>query len=152
MDRRRRALIAALAAAAVGPVRAEPRIMLKRIPSTGEELPAIGLGTWQTFDVRGDSGSAAPLREVLRLFSEAGGRMVDSSPMYGAAEAVVGELTAGLGLRDKLFMATKVWTHGREQGIRQMEESFRRMRVERMDLMQVHNLADVAVHTRTLSE
>ena len=125
--------------------------MLKRIPSTGEELPAIGLGTWQTFDVRG-SAAAAPLREVLKAFSEAGGRVVDSSPMYGAAESVVGELTAGLGLREQLFMATKVWTHGREQGIRQMEESFRRMRVERMDLMQVHNLADVATHTRTLKE
>jgi diketogulonate reductase-like aldo/keto reductase len=127
-------------------------MLLKRIPSTGEELPAIGLGTWQTFDVRGDPGALSPLREVVKTFAEAGGRVVDSSPMYGAAESVVGELTGGLGLRDKLFMATKVWTHGREQGIRQMEQSFRRMRVERMDLMQVHNLADVATHTRTLRE
>ena len=125
--------------------------MLKRIPSTGEELPAIGLGTWQTFDVRG-SAAATPLSEVLKAFSDAGGRVVDSSPMYGAAESVVGELTARLGLREQLFIATKVWTHGREQGIRQMEESFRRMRVERMDLMQVHNLADAATHTRTLRE
>jgi len=152
MDRRRRALIAALAAATVAPARADSRIVLKRIPSSGEELPAIGIGTWQTFDVRGDPAAAAPLREVLKAFAEAGGRVVDSSPMYGGAESVVGELTAGLGLRDKLFMATKVWTHGREQGIRQMEESFRRMRVERMDLMQVHNLADVETHTRTLME
>jgi diketogulonate reductase-like aldo/keto reductase len=152
MDRRRRALIAALAAAPVAPARADSRIVLKRIPSSGEELPAIGIGTWQTFDVRGDRAAAAPLREVLKAFAEAGGRVVDSSPMYGGAESVVGELTAGLGLRDKLFMATKVWTHGREQGIRQMEESFRRMRVERMDLMQVHNLADVETHTRTLME
>ena len=124
--------------------------MTKRIPVSGEELPAIGIGTWQTFDVRGNA--RAPLREVLEAFSEAGGRVVDSSPMYGAAEAVVGELSAELGLRGRLFMATKVWTHGREQGIRQMEESFRRMRVERMDLMQVHNLADVEAHTRTLRE
>jgi diketogulonate reductase-like aldo/keto reductase len=152
MDPRRRALIAALAAAAVGPARANERIVLKRIPSSGEELPGIGIGTWQTFDVRGDAAALAPLREVLKAFSEAGGRVVDSSPMYGAAESVVGELTAGLGLRDRLFIATKVWTHGREQGIRQMEESFRRMRVERMDLMQVHNLADVETHTRTLKE
>ncbi|HEV8106711.1 MAG TPA: aldo/keto reductase [Burkholderiales bacterium] len=152
MDPRRRALIAALAAAAVRPAHSNERIVLKRIPSSGEELPAIGIGTWQTFDVRGDPAALAPLREVLKAFSEAGGRVVDSSPMYGAAESVVGELTAGLGLRERLFIATKVWTHGREQGIRQMEESFRRMRVERMDLMQVHNLADVETHTRTLKE
>jgi diketogulonate reductase-like aldo/keto reductase len=152
MDRRRRALIAALAAAAVRPALADSRIVLKRIPSSGEELPAIGIGTWQTFDVRGDRAALAPLREVLKAFSAAGGRVVDSSPMYGAAEAVVGELAAGLGLRDKLFMATKVWAHGRDQGARQIEESFRRMRVERMDLMQVHNLADVETHTRTLKD
>ena len=124
--------------------------MTKRIPVSGEELPVIGIGTWQTFDVRGNA--RAPLREVLKAFSEAGGRVVDSSPMYGAAEAVVGELSTELGLRGRLFMATKVWTHGQEQGIRQMEESFRRMRVERMDLMQVHNLADVETHTPTLRE
>jgi diketogulonate reductase-like aldo/keto reductase len=152
MDRRRRALIAALAAATVGPARADSRIMLKRIPSSGEELPAIGIGTWQTFDVRSDRAAIAPLREVLNAFSAAGGRLVDSSPMYGAAESVVGELTAELRLRDKLFMATKVWTHGRDQGVRQIEESLRRMRVERMDLMQIHNLADVETHTRTLKD
>jgi len=126
--------------------------MTKRIPVSGEELPAIGIGTWQTFDVRGDPAARAPLREVLKALSEAGGRVVDSSPMYGAAESVVGELSAELGLRERLFMATKVWTRGREQGVRQIEESFHRMRVERMDLMQVHNLADVEVHTPTLKE
>src|SRR6185503_7422377 len=152
MDRRRRALLAALAAAAVRPALADSRIMLKRIPSSGEELPAIGIGTWQTFDVGADPAARAPLREVLGAFSQAGGRVVDSSPMYGAAEAVLGDLSSELGLRDKLFMATKVWTHGRDQGIRQMENSFRRMRVERMDLMQVHNLADVQTHTGTLRD
>ena len=126
--------------------------MLKRIPSSGEELPAIGIGTWQTFDVRSDRAALAPLREVLKAFSAAGGRVVDSSPMYGAAEAVVGELTAELRLRERLFMATKVWTHGRDQGVRQIEESLRRMRVERLDLVQVHNLADVETHTRTLKD
>jgi diketogulonate reductase-like aldo/keto reductase len=125
--------------------------MAKRVPSSGEELPAIGIGTWQTFDVRG-SEARAGLREVLKSFSEAGGRVVDSSPMYGAAEAVVGELSAELGLREQLFMATKVWTRGREEGVRQMESSFRRMRVERMDLMQVHNLVDVETHTKTLED
>jgi diketogulonate reductase-like aldo/keto reductase len=126
--------------------------MSKRIPASGEELPAIGIGTWQTFDVRPDPVERAPLREVLKVFAEAGGRVVDSSPMYGAAETVVGELAAELGLRARLFMATKVWTRGRDQGLRQMEESFRRMRVQRMDLMQVHNLMDVAVHTPTLKD
>jgi diketogulonate reductase-like aldo/keto reductase len=152
MDPRRRALLAALAAATLTPARSQHRIMSKRIPASGEELPAIGIGTWQTFDVRPDPVERAPLREVLKGFAEAGGRVVDSSPMYGAAESVVGELAAELGLRDRLFMATKVWTRGREQGVRQMEESFRRMRVQRMDLMQVHNLADVAVHTATLKD
>ena len=106
-------------------------------------------GTWQAFDVRGD---AAVLREVVSAFSALGGRVIDSSPMYGAAESVVGELAAGLGLHDKLFFATKVWTRGRDQGMRQMEASFERMRVQRMDLMQVHNLVDVETHTQTLLE
>jgi diketogulonate reductase-like aldo/keto reductase len=148
MDPRRRALLAALAAAAaVRPVLAQDRIHKRNIPSSGEPLPSIGIGTWQTFDARADT---ATLREVLRAFSQAGGSMVDSSPMYGAAESVVGDLSAELGLRERLFMATKVWTRGREAGIRQMESSLRRMRVERMDLMQVHNLVDVASHTETL--
>ena len=149
MDPRRRALLAALAVSAIAPAYAATRIMTRPIPSSGEELPLIGIGTWQTFDVRGDT---AALREVLKVFSQSGGRVVDSSPMYGAAESVVGEITASLGLRDKLFMATKVWTSGREEGIRQMENSFRRMRVERMDLMQVHNLVDVATHSETLKD
>jgi len=124
---------------------------MKPIPSSAEQLPVIGVGTWQTFDVRSE-GERAALREVLKTFTDAGGRVVDSSPMYGAAEAVVGDLSADLGLQDKLFMATKVWTRGREEGIRQMETSLRRMRVERMDLMQVHNLVDVETHTGTLRE
>jgi diketogulonate reductase-like aldo/keto reductase len=122
--------------------------MSKRIPASAEELPVIGVGTWQTFDV-GDGAARAPLREVLKLLQRG---VVDSSPMYGRSESVVGDLIAELGLRDKLFMATKVWTSGRDAGIRQMENSFRRMRVERMDLMQVHNLVDVETHTKTLKE
>lgn len=122
----------------------------RRIPSSGEELPVIGLGTWQVFDAGGDAAARAPLREVLRRFFAGGGRMVDSSPMYGSSEAVVGDLCAELGICEPLFVATKVWTSGREDGIRQMETSFRRLRVARMDLMQVHNLLDVGVHTKTL--
>ncbi|HEY6965955.1 MAG TPA: aldo/keto reductase, partial [Burkholderiales bacterium] len=92
----------------------------------------------------------APLREVLKAFVGAGGKVIDSSPMYGSAESVAGDLVAELGLRDRLFVATKVWTRGREDGIREMETSFRRLKVKQMDLMQVHNLLDVDVHTKTL--
>jgi diketogulonate reductase-like aldo/keto reductase len=110
------------------------------------------VGTWQTFDVGNDAAARAPLREVLSVLAKAGGRTVDSSPMYGSSESVTGALVAEIGLRDKLFMATKVWTSGRSEGIRQMEQSFDRLRVKRMDLMQIHNLVDVATHTRTLQE
>jgi diketogulonate reductase-like aldo/keto reductase len=112
----------------------------------------IGLGTWQVFDVGGDPAARAPLRDVLRAFYAGGGRVIDSSPMYGASESVVGVLSAEAGLLGKLFVATKVWTSGREAGIQQMETSFKRLRVERMDLMQIHNLVDVGVHTKTLAD
>lgn len=122
------------------------------IPVSGERLPVVGVGTWQTFDVGGDAGARAPLREVLALFAQGGGGLIDSSPMYGSSESVAGDLVAELGLRGQLFLATKVWTSGRAEGERQMEESFRRMRVARMDLMQIHNLLDAAAHTRTLEQ
>jgi diketogulonate reductase-like aldo/keto reductase len=149
MDPRRRALLALVAAGALRPSLARDGIMSKRIPATGEALPVIGVGTWQTFDVGNDPSARAPLREVLKLLD---GNLIDSSPMYGSSEAVAGDLIAELGIRDKLFVATKVWTNGREAGIAQMETSFRRLRVKRMDLMQVHNLADLATHTKTLLE
>ena len=87
---------------------------------------------------------------MIAEFHKAGGKLIDSSPMYGSAESVAGDLVAELGLREKLFIATKVWTRGREEGIREMETSFRRLKVKQMDLMQVHNLLDVDVHTKTL--
>jgi diketogulonate reductase-like aldo/keto reductase len=152
MDPRRRALLAFLAAAAaVRPAHAQG-LLTKEIPSTRERLPVIGVGTWQTFDVGADAAARAPLREVLKLMAQAGRGVVDSSAMYGSSEAVAGDLMAELGLRDKLFVATKVWTSGRDAGIKQMETSFRRLSVERMDLMQVHNLVDVATHTETLKQ
>ena len=126
--------------------------MTKAIPSSGEALPVIGVGTWQTFDVGGDPSARAPLKEVLKLMTRAGRGVVDSSPMYGSSEAVAGDLVDEAGLREKLFIATKVWTNGRSRGIEQMETSFKRLRVQRMDLMQVHNLADVETHTRTMRE
>ncbi len=150
MDPRRRSLLALLAAGyAARPSFAQNRIMTKPIPSTKEALPVIGCGTGQTFDVGSDPGARAPLREVLKLLER---NIVDSSPMYGSSESVAGDLIAELGLRDKLFIATKVWTSGREAGIRQMETSFKRLRVQQMDLMQVHNLVDVGTHTKTLQE
>jgi diketogulonate reductase-like aldo/keto reductase len=133
--------------------RAQSSALLKRpIPRSGEMLPAVGVGTWQTFDVGANASDRGELKEVLRLLVERGGSVIDSSPMYGKAEGVVGDLSAELNLREKLFLATKVWTSGRESGIRQMETSLRRMRAQRMDLMQVHNLQDVAVHAKTLRE
>jgi aryl-alcohol dehydrogenase-like predicted oxidoreductase len=122
------------------------------IPRTGEQLPVVGVGTWQTFDVGPDAPERAELKLVLRQLAQNGGSVIDSSPMYGQAERVAGDLTAELGLREKLFFATKVWTSGREAGIRQMEESFRLLRTDRMDLMQVHNLLDVETHARTLRD
>jgi diketogulonate reductase-like aldo/keto reductase len=150
MDPRRRALLALLAAGAVRPAFAQTRILTKPIPATGEPIPLIGVGTWQTFDVGNDQAARAPLRDVLKAMTQAGRGVVDSSPMYGSSETVAGDLMAELGLRDQLFVATKVWSNGRDAGIKQMETSFKRLRVERMDLMQVHNLADVGTHTKTL--
>ena len=120
------------------------------IPRSGERIPAVGLGTWQAFDVPRDGPERAAARETLRTLAALGGTVVDSSPMYGAAEQVVGALAAELGLAGKLFVATKVWTTGRDAGIRQMEASFRKLGVERLDLMQVHNLVDTDAHLATL--
>jgi diketogulonate reductase-like aldo/keto reductase len=124
----------------------------RRIPKTGEAIPAVGVGTWQVFDVGSDAKEKEQAREALKVFVELGGRVIDSSPMYGSSETVTGELAAALGVRAKLFVATKVWTSGRQAGIRQMEDSMRKLRVERLDLMQVHNLVDAATHLATLRE
>lgn len=129
------------------------RAMLTRpIPRTGEQLPAIGLGTWQTFNVGADAKERAPLKEVLKRFLEAGGRVIDSSPMYDRAETVVGEMLESLGQVNTPFLASKVWTMGRQEGEQQMRTSLQRMGRGRMDLMQVHNLVDVRTHLATLRE
>jgi aryl-alcohol dehydrogenase-like predicted oxidoreductase len=154
----RRRVLKALAAglAATSPLSAAgapPASLLKRpIPRSGELLPALGVGTWQTFDVGPDDPARVELKEVLRGLVALGGSVIDSSPMYGEAERVVGDLAAETKLRPSLFLATKVWTSGRDAGIRQMERSIKLMRAERLDLIQVHNLLDVATHTRTLRE
>jgi diketogulonate reductase-like aldo/keto reductase len=139
MDSRRRLLLAASLGLYAGNI----------FPQRNVSLPKIGLGTWQTFDVGADSAARAPLREVLKLLD---GNVVDSSPMYGTSESVAGDLIAELKLRERLFMATKVWTQGRDEGIQQMETSFKRLRVQQMDLLQVHNLVDVSVHAKTLRD
>jgi diketogulonate reductase-like aldo/keto reductase len=142
-----------LAASLARPIFAgqEAATMIERkIPKTGEAMPVIGLGTWQTFDVGADAAAREPLREVLRLLFEAGGRMIDSSPMYGSSESVVGDLLAEARARDKAFIATKVWTTGEEAGAEQMRRSIERLRAGRLDLMQVHNLVDWQTHLRTL--
>lgn len=128
----------------------ESNMLQRPIPKGNESLPVIGLGTYQAFDVGSGAGEQAPLVDVLRAMATLGGRVVDSSPMYGRAEGAIGEVAALAGVRDKLFYATKVWTSGRAAGIRQMETSFRLMGVERMDLMQIHNLLDWRIHTETL--
>jgi diketogulonate reductase-like aldo/keto reductase len=121
------------------------------IPSSGEQIPVIGMGTWQTFDVGDDDAAREPLREVLRIFVESGGTVVDASPMYGSSEEVLGELAAELGVQERLWWATKVWTdEGRQAGVEQMEESMRLLRRPRIELMQVHNLVDADTHLETL--
>ena len=127
--------------------------MIQRpIPASGELLPVIGLGTYQSFDIGTSAAERDPVKDVLRLFAQHGGKLVDSSPMYGRSESALGELATELAVTQKLFMATKVWTSGREAGIRQMEESLRRMQVARMDLMQIHNLQDWQTHLNTLRQ
>lgn len=122
------------------------------IPSSGERLPVIGMGSSGTFNVDGDPQVRARLGEVLQVFFGLGGRLIDTSPMYGAAERVLGELLAGVPGRERLFAATKVWTDGAKAGIAQMQESMARMRVERFDLIQIHNLRDWSVHLPTLRQ
>ena len=129
-----------------------PNAHNRQIPSSGESLPVIGLGTYRSFDVGSSAEARAPLEQVLKAFVDLGGKVVDSSPMYGEAETVVGALAAKLKVRDRLFLATKVWTTGREAGIDQMEDSMTKMQTKAMDLMQVHNLVDVDTHLKTLQE
>jgi diketogulonate reductase-like aldo/keto reductase len=127
-------------------------MLTRAIPSSGEKLPVIGLGTWSVFDVNLTPENRTQLADVLSLFVKHGGKVIDSSPMYGRAEGVIGELAAQLHLRDSLFIATKVWTAGKEAGITMMERSMDRLRTKRIDLMQVHNLVDVETQMSSLRE
>ena len=125
-------------------------MLSRRIAKSGESVPVIGLGTYRSFDVHLDTQSRARLREVLELFVAAGGRVIDSSPMYGSAEAVVGELLTEMQAHEKTFLATKVWTNGRVRGINGMKSSLRKLKSPGIHLMQVHNLLDCHTHLKTL--
>jgi diketogulonate reductase-like aldo/keto reductase len=120
------------------------------IPRTNEAIPTVGLGTWQAFDV--EAASRGPLVAVVKQFLAAGGRVIDSSPMYRRAEAVVGDVLADLGATGTPFFATKVWTRGKREGAAQMEQSRKQMRAARIDLMQIHNLLDWQTHLPVLRE
>jgi diketogulonate reductase-like aldo/keto reductase len=133
--------------------KADSSAMLTRtIPAPGETLPVIAVGTGQAVDVDLNSDNRRQLGDVLSLFVKLGGRVIDTSPMYGRAEEVIGELTTALGIQDKLFLATKVWTRGKENGIKSMERSMTLLRAKKIDLMQVHNLLDVQTQLATLRE
>jgi diketogulonate reductase-like aldo/keto reductase len=120
--------------------------------SSKEELPVVGLGTWQTFDIGAGKAERAEVAEVLSAHLSSGARVIDSSPMYGRAEEVTGDELATIGAIGKPFLATKVWTSGKQDGIDQMKRSMRRMRASTIDLMQIHNLVDYRTHLATLRE
>src|SRR5438045_8742094 len=159
ISRRRAAkLIGATAASALLPM-GTSRIyavdesgLTRSVPLTGEKLPVIGLGSAVTFDVRPGAPQLKPLGEVLALFVKHGGKVIDSSPMYGNAEGVIGDLAARLHLRNSLFIATKVWTKGKQEGIAQMQRSLERFQTKTIDLMQVRNLAEVENQIGSLCE
>lgn len=131
---------------------AQPAMITRPIPSTGEAMPVIGLGTWPVFDVGGDEAARAPLREVIETLVAGGGRMIDTSPMYGRSEAVAGDIVGALGLRDKVFLATKVWIGGRRQGVDQMARSANLLKSPVIDLMQIHNLVDWRTQLATMRD
>ena len=125
-------------------------MVTRRIADRDEALPVIGMGSSNTFDVGNDPAQRAPLREVLQLFAGAGGAVIDTSPMYGRSEQVLGDLIAELRLRPKFWLATKVWTRGRAEGSAQIAESMRLLRTARLELLQIHNLLDWQEHVPTL--
>jgi len=148
---RREALGVLAAAGLAAAVPARSAALERPIPSSGERIPGVGLGTWITFDV-GPGSERHARGEVLRAFFQEGGRLVDSSPMYGASEDMIGEELARIGRPAALFAASKVWTVGALAGRRQMEKSRELWRIARFDLLQVHNLLDWEPHLATLKE
>jgi diketogulonate reductase-like aldo/keto reductase len=141
-----------MAIASIGARGSGPTVIQRPIPSSGEMIPVIGMGTSRTFDAGADPATVARLADVMRAFFEGGGTVIDSSPMYGEAESRVGDVLRGMQTVPPLFAATKVWTEGRKEGIAQMQQSARRMHVERFDLIAVHNLVDWQTQLATLKK
>lgn len=127
-------------------------LITRPIPSSGERIPVVGIGTARRYDVGASADERDPLRETLAVFHELGGTVVDTAPSYGNAEVVVGDLVAELGIRDGLFLATKVRKEGGEEGRAEIASSFERLRTDRFDLLQVHNLVDTGTQLATLRE
>lgn len=147
--------VAAQAPSAFSPLLAQEKsvpALKAKIPSSGETLLRVGLGTYRTFDIRGDRGKRKELAAVLKAFVDRGGTLLDTSPMYGSAETAVGELAEETGVNEKLFLATKVWTEGRGRGIEQMNQSLKLLKRKKIELMQIHNLLDWKTHLPTLRE
>jgi aryl-alcohol dehydrogenase-like predicted oxidoreductase len=126
------------------------RMVTRRISGTDDTVPVIGMGSSNTFDVGSGGAEREPLAEVLRIFTKAGGSVVDTSPMYGRSEEVLGDLFAQLELRPRIWLATKVWTRGRQAGAEQIADSMRKLRTDRLELLQIHNLLDWREHVPTL--
>ena len=127
-------------------------MMSKMIPSSGESLPVVGLGTYNVFDVESTSANIELRRKIVELLTQSGGNLLDTSPMYNRSEKVIGDIVSSGTDREKLFLATKVWTDGKDAGIRQMRRSAELMQTDVIDLMQVHNLRDTALHIETIRE
>ncbi len=153
MDRRRFCQgLVALSGLQRGIAMSADALITRPIPASGDVLPVVGLGTWQVFDVAAGGAEYGQARATMQTLVDGGGQLVDSSPMYGRSESVTGDAMQELGARRKLFVATKVWTRGREAGIEQMNTSLSRLRVETCDLMQVHNLTDTAIQLATIAK
>lgn len=130
----------------------QQNMLQREIPSSKKKLPVVGLGSWLQFDVGKSENERQGLVQVLKSMNKQGGKLIDSSPMYGRAEEVIGDLTAASGEADQFFYATKVWTTGKQAGIDQMNSSFKKMKRQKMDLMQIHNLQDWQTHIKTLKD
>lgn len=146
------AAAAALTSLPLAGMTTERRMRTRPIPSSGEQLPVIGLGTYGVFDVASTVDAIDERRQIVELLLGAGGSVVDTSPMYNRSETVIGDIVAAGASRDAMFLATKVWTDGREAGVSQMERSAQLMKTDVIDLMQVHNLRDTAVHMETIRD
>jgi len=140
---------AATASGGAGAAGASTPLITRRIPSSGEEIPALGLGTSGPFEVGSSESERAPLKAVLEAFFAGGGKLIDTSPMYSTAEGVLGDLMTPA-IRERAFIATKVWTRGQREGVQQMTQSGERMKRPKLDLIQVHNLLDLDTQLKTL--